>query len=317
MSDLLEVVITSRQNQGDNIAVLELKAADGKPLPAFQAGAHIDVHVDDDLVRQYSLSNDSAESGIYRIAVLKDPESRGGSAAIFETFTPGKKITISEPRNMFPLAPVAKRSVLVAGGIGITPMLSMAYELKRRQQDFELHYCLKTLASGAFIDELNAQFADEVTYHCSREGDRRRIDLAAVLRPYHPDTHVYVCGPGSFLDSIVDYAKRSAYSSEQIHFEYFSAEVDLTGDAFEVYCQASDKVVQVASGETIANALKREGVEVSVSCAEGICGTCITDVLEGEPDHRDHFLTDDEKEDNDQMALCCSRSRSARLVLDI
>ncbi len=317
MTDLIDVVITSREEQGSDIAVLTLQLANKEPLPAFEAGAHIDVHIGDDLIRQYSLSNDPGDSQSYRIAVLKDPKSRGGSEAIFDNFSAGKTIQISAPRNHFPLAASSGKSVLLAGGIGITPMLAMAYELNAKGQPFELHYCLKTRASGAFVDELTNTFGPAVHFHCSREGEKKRIDLAQVLLPCDPDLHIYVCGPEVFLDAVIDFAKNAGYSSEQVHFEYFNAEVDLTGDAFEVYCEQSDKVVQVAPDQTIARALKEVGIRVDVSCEEGVCGTCITDVLEGTPEHRDHFLTDDEKADNDQMAVCCSRSRSARLVLDI
>lgn len=314
---LMTVVITKREDQADNIAVLDFKTLDGTELPAFEAGAHIDVHIGPDLVRQYSLCNNPDDSSVYRIAVLKEPESRGGSETIFAQFKEGDKVEISAPRNLFPLTLTEKKSILIGGGIGITPMVAMAHTLKKKNLPFELHYCLRKKSEGAMVSYLESNFAPFLHFHTSREGDCKRIDLDKVLKPVEPGVEVYICGSGSLLDSLIAYAKDLGFAKEQIHFEYFNAEVDISGESFEVYCADSDITVNVGAEESIATALKREGVQVSVSCEEGICGTCISDVLEGEPDHRDHFLSDEEKEDNDQIALCCSRSKSKRLVVDI
>jgi len=316
-NELIDVVIKSRTEQGMGVAVIELVSVDGAALPEFSAGAHIDVHVGDDFVRQYSLCNDSIASNSYRIGVLNDPNSKGGSVKIHQEFSEQKQIKISSPRNHFPLIIDAKRSLLIGGGIGITPMIAMAYELLREGKEFELHYCTRTSGAGAFEDELVAEFGDRVVFHYDDQEKSQLFSPQVTFSPVDLGTHIYVCGPTGFMDWVIDNAKKVDYSSEQIHFEYFSAEVDTTGESFEVYCEQSDITVTVQNDDTIAKALRKCGLKVSMSCEEGVCGTCITDVLEGEPDHRDHFLTDEEKADNDQIALCCSRAKSKRLVIDI
>lgn len=314
----IEVVIQSREDQGNGVAVLCLVATNDKSLPAFSAGAHIDVCINDDLTRQYSLSNAPVHADHYRVGVLNDPQSRGGSSTLFREFHSGKKIKISEPRNHFKVEKHTGTAILIAGGIGVTPIVSMAYELREQNRDFEIHYCLNKLSNGAFVRELQAEFADQLHLHCSVE---EKFDPVAVLAKRQSDAskapHIYVCGPTGFMDWVIDAAKEQGFDSSQIHFEYFSADVELEGDAIEVYCSDSDKTVMVTPDQTIATALSLAGIKVDVSCEQGVCGTCITDVLEGEPDHRDQFLTDEEKEDNDQMAVCCSRAKGARLVLEL
>ena len=315
--ELIEVEILSRQDQGAGIAVFDLAATSGEMLPSFSAGAHVDVHVNENIVRQYSLCNPPGESNSYRIGVLNDPNSRGGSLQIHQEFQPGKLIKISEPRNHFSLDETQGRIVLAGGGIGITPLIAMAYELTSMGKKFELHYCTRTRGAGAFVDELKREFPGSVFFHYDDEDKSQLFDPKTTFEPYDKSLHIYVCGPTGFMDWVISSAKSLDYPSPQIHFEYFSADVDTTGNAFEVYCAESDVTVQVQEGQSIVSALKEVGVKVDVSCEEGVCGTCITDVLEGEPDHRDHFLNDEEKAENDQMALCCSRSKSNRLVLDI
>lgn len=315
--ELIDVVIKSRKEQGAGIAVIELVAKDGKPLPDFSAGAHIDVHVGDDLIRQYSLCNDPVSSDVYRIGVLNDPKSRGGSIKIHTDFIEQQTVTISAPRNHFPLDENAKKSILAGGGIGITPMMAMAYGLLRDGKEFELHYCTRTKGAGAFEQELVTAFGERVVFHYDDQAKSQLFSPEATFSPVEAGTHIYVCGPTGFMDWVIDSAKKMGYPSNQVHFEYFSADVDTSGDSFEVYCEQSDITVTVGTDDTIARALKKAGIKVNMSCEEGVCGTCITDVLEGEPDHRDHFLTDEEKADNDQIALCCSRAKCSRLVIDL
>lgn len=319
ISDTHQVVVHRRQVQGASVVVLDLHSADGSELPAFGAGAHIDVHIAPDLVRQYSLCGDPAESGRYRLGVLRDPKSRGGSLAVFDRLTEGAVLTIGSPRNHFALSPDAKHSVLIGGGIGITPMLAMAYELEAAGQSFELHYCTRSQAASAFLDELaSAPFASKVTLHFNEGGGAGRIVPAAVLAPCRKDdTHVYVCGPSGFMDWVIEESAAAGLPAAHIHREYFNAEVDTSGAGFEVVAAASGKSVRVEEGQSIVAALKTIGIKVEVSCEEGVCGTCVCTVLEGECDHRDVYLTDEEKADNDQIMTCCSRAKSARLVLDI
>lgn len=314
-STLIDAIVTRRDDQTEDIAVFELAAADGSPLPKFEAGAHIDVVVGPDLIRQYSLSNAPGEK-VYRLGVLNDPDSRGGSRQIHESFQAGTAVQISSPRNHFPLEMEAEYSLLIGGGIGITPMIAMAYALKAAGKPFELHYCSRSESRAAFLDELRSNFGEQLVLHFDDAGEAGRIDPGALAQA-HPEAHLYVCGPGGFMDWVIAQGKAAGLPEHQIHFEYFNAEVDISGEAFEVYAQASDVTVQVGPDESIAHALKAAGVKVQMSCEEGVCGSCICDVIEGIPDHRDHFLTDEEKEDNDQIALCCSRAKSARLVVDI
>jgi len=318
MSDaLLDVTISAREEQGAGVAIFELASVSGEALPEYAAGAHIDVHVNQELVRQYSLCTKPTDEGKYRIGILNDPNSRGGSRQIHADFKVGNQLSISTPRNHFPLETVAKRTILAGGGIGITPLIAMAYELQAQNQDFELHYCARTRGAGAFVEELQASFPENVTFHYDDEEESQLFSPAVALGPCDEGTHIYVCGPSGFMDWVIAGAKELGYPSAQVHFEYFSAEVDSSGASFEVHCVKSDVTLVVEEQQSIVKALAAAGVKVDVSCEEGVCGTCITDVLEGEPDHRDHFLTDEEKADNDQMALCCSRAKSARLVIDI
>lgn len=309
--------ITGRTTQADKVAVIELASSNGETFPNFEAGAHIDIHIDNELIRQYSLCGNPGEEHRYRIGVLNDPQSRGGSRKIFADFKIGDELTISEPRNHFPVDSRAAHTILVGGGIGITPLISMAYELRNKGKSFDIHYCIKSKDQAGFVDELSEEFGKQITFHCSSDGLDKKFQAKRDLPKASSDIHIYICGPNNFMQALIEEAKSLGYTSKNVHFEFFQAEVDVSGSDIEVYCEESDITVMVGGDESIATALKRAGVRVDVSCEEGVCGTCITDVSEGEPDHRDHFLTDEEKEDNDQIAVCCSRSKSARLVLDI
>jgi len=319
MSDqLLKVVVRKREEQGEGVVVLDLGLPSGQLLPAFEAGAHVDIHLKSGLVRQYSLCGDPANAGAYRLGVLKDPASRGGSLAVHELLQEGREIEISLPRNHFPLAGDARRSILIGGGIGITPMVAMAYALNARDSDFDLHYCGRSRSRSAFLDELgNAAFAPRVHTHFDDEAVEQKLDLPKVLGTPQPGVHVYVCGPAGFMDWVIAQALAAGYADDHVHREYFQIEVDASGAGFEVVAQRSGKTVQVAEGQSIVDALTAVGIKIEVSCEQGVCGTCLCDVIEGEPDHRDVYLTDDEKSANDQILVCCSRAKSKKLVLDI
>ncbi len=316
-AEQFQLCIQSRQDQGTGVAVLELVDPAGKALPEFKAGAHIDVHIGDDFIRQYSLCNDPQNRELYRIGVLNDPNSRGGSVKLHQDFKDEGLVTVSAPRNHFPLVSSRAKTILAGGGIGITPMIAMAYELQAQKLPFELHYCMRTAGAGAFERELTQNFGEHLVFHYDDQDKSQLFSPQNTLEQADKDSHIYVCGPTGFMDWVIDSAKQYGLPSEHIHFEYFNADVDATGEAFEVYCAQSDITVRVNESDTIAKALISAGVKVNVSCEQGICGTCISDVLEGEPDHRDQFLSDEEKDDNDQIALCCSRAKSQRLVVDI
>lgn len=316
--ETLQALVQRREEQGHGVLVVDLVRADGGPLPAFDAGAHIDLHLGDGLVRQYSLAGAPSQRGSYRLGILKDPASRGGSVAAHQRLLAGATLRIGLPRNHFPLAAGATRSVLVGGGIGITPMIAMAHALSEAGQAFELHYCGRSEAACAFLDELRGSaYASQVHTHFDDAGESQRLDLNAVLAQAAPGTHLYVCGPAGFMDWVIGEARRLGLPEEQIHKEYFQVDTDTSGQAFDVVAHKSGQRVRVEAGQSIVDALAGIGIKVPMSCEQGVCGTCLCTVLDGTPDHRDVFLTDEEKADNDQILLCCSRAKSDTLVLDL
>ncbi|SFV15231.1 PDR/VanB family oxidoreductase [Pseudoduganella namucuonensis] len=313
------VKVVRKTREALDIAGFELAALDGKPLPPFSAGAHIDVHVCDGLVRQYSLCNDPRETHRYLIGVLRDPHTRGGSGAMHEGVHEGDVLRISAPRNHFPLVP-ARRSLLFAGGIGVTPILCMAERLAHAGADFAMHYCTREPARTAFHERILASsFADRVGFHFDTGAPSQKLDLAALLAAPDPETHLYVCGPGGFIGHVVDTAKGLGWGGAQIHLEYFAAKAqDRSADAaFDVTVASSGRTFTVPADRTVVAVLAENGVEVPTSCGEGVCGTCITRVLDGVPAHRDVYFTEEEKARNDQFTPCCSRSQSKCLVLDL
>lgn len=315
----LAVKVLKKTLEAQDIASFELAREDGAPLPAFSAGSHIDVRVPGGLTRQYSLCNDAAEQHRYRIAVLRDPASRGGSTAMHDAVNEGDALHISEPRNHFPLQH-ASRSLLFAGGIGVTPLLCMAQRLAAIGADFTLHYCTRSVERTAFRAEIAASaFADRVRSHYDAGPAEQKLKLDAVLASPDPGTRLYVCGPTSFIDFVVSTAKAKGWSADHIHLEYFGAVPQgSSGDtAFDVRVASSGKTYTVAAGQSVVQALMDHGIEILTSCEQGVCGTCIARVLEGEPDHRDLYFTDEERAKNDQFTPCCSRARSKILVLDL
>lgn len=314
----IEVTVLRKRQEAEGIASFELARADGGALPAFSAGSHVDVHLPGGMTRQYSLCNDSARHDAYRIAVLRDPKSRGGSAAMHEV-REGDRLTISEPRNHFPLVH-AVRTLLFAGGIGITPLLSMAQRLAAVGADFELHYCTRARDRTAFAEEISqSPFASRVHFHFDDGAQDQKLQLGRLITQVEPQTHLYVCGPGGFIQFITDWAKGCGWPAGQIHVEHFSgAQQDTAGDReFQVKLASSGQLVTVPAGQSVVHALAAAGIEVLTSCEQGVCGTCITRVLEGECDHRDMYFTDEEKAKHDQFTPCCSRAKSSMLVLDL
>lgn len=315
-SDRLALVVARREVVGTGVVHFELRSAEGQALSPFEAGAHVDVHLRPDLVRQYSLCGDPADTSRYRLAVRLEAQSRGGSASMHADLREGDRLQVGPPRNQFPLARAASRAVLIAGGIGITPLMAMVHALNRAGVPFYLHYCVRSRTGAAFLDELAAApFAGHVSLHA--DDDAVSHFDASVLPPAQAGTHLYVCGPGPFMDARIAEAKAAGWADDHLHLERFSNEVDRTGDVFTVTAVRSGVTVTVAAQESIAEALIREGVDVALSCEQGVCGTCLVDVLEGVPDHRDCYLTDAEKAANRQMTICCSRAKTASLALDV
>ncbi|WP_441865386.1 PDR/VanB family oxidoreductase [Phaeovulum sp. W22_SRMD_FR3] len=318
---MMTLKVAERIEEAGNIVRLRLSAPDGAALPAFTAGAHLDLHlVDDscDLWRQYSLCSDPAETGFYEIGVLRDPNSRGGSEAVHRLATPGARFPVEGPRNHFPLAEDAQNTVLLGGGIGITPMLAMAQRLHALGRPFTLHYCTRSASVTAFQQMIaKAPWAANVVFHHDDAAPEQRLDLTRDLPAPDAATHLYVCGPQGFMDWVISTAEAAGHATSNVHREYFSADVDTSGESFEVVAQRSGITVTVGPNDTIAKVLAAQGIKIDVKCEEGVCGTCVTDVLEGVPDHRDKFLTQDERDDGDAICVCCSRACSKTLVLDV
>lgn len=317
MTTLYDVVVKNRHVEGGNIAVMEFESATSTTLPKVEAGAHIDVHLPNGMVRQYSLCQNPNDEGKFRLGILRNPESRGGSISAFDEIKDGMQIQVSEPKNLFPLLK-AKHSVLIGGGIGITPLITMAYQLAHEGESFELHYCGASPEKCAFVDEIkNGELAKHTTFHFKSEGASHRAFFESAIKDIDSESHIYTCGPVGFMDWVINLATTHDFPEQQIHKEYFQVETDTSGDSFEVVAERSGKIIMVEAGETILQALAKEGIEIEMSCEQGVCGTCMCDVIEGEPDHRDVYFTDEEKASNEQILVCCSRSKTPRLVLDI
>ena len=316
----ISVRVARKLREAVDICTFELVAEDGAPLPAFSAGSHVDVHLPGGLTRQYSLCNDSTESHRYLIGVLRDPASRGGSQAMHDQVQEGQQLQISAPNNHFPLAHDASRHLLLAGGIGVTPILCMAERLANAGADFEMHYCTRSLERTAFHQRITASgFAPKVHFHFDDGAAQQKLDIAALLAAPASGVHLYVCGPKGFMDAVLNTARAQGWPEDQLHYEFFAGAVTLSeSDAsFEVQIASSGQIVVVPRDKTVVQALAEAGVDVQVSCEQGVCGTCLTRVIEGIPEHKDLYLTPEEQAANDQFTPCCSRSRSPRLVLDL
>lgn len=314
------VRVARKTVEAEGICSFELVRTDGQPLPAFAAGSHIDVEIPGGTTRQYSLCNDPAETHRYQIAVLRDAGSRGGSIAMHDRVNEGDVLSISAPKNHFALAHDAKSHLLLAGGIGVTPLLCMVERLAQLGAEFQMHYCTRSKARTAFVQRIGASaFASRVAFHFDDGAPEQRLDLDAALARPEPGRHLYVCGPKGFMDAVLAKARAQGWPEAQIHYEFFAAEVVARADdgSFEVKLASCGRVIRVAADRTVVQALSEAGVSVATSCEQGVCGTCLTRVIEGMPDHRDMYLTPEEQAAGDQFLPCCSRSKSALLVLDL
>jgi vanillate O-demethylase ferredoxin subunit len=317
--ELLNITITNRQIEADGIVSLEVQAPGGGPLPPFEAGAHVDFHVKPGLVRQYSICNDPTERHRYLFGILLEPESRGGSAAVHEEFVVGRTVTISAPRNNFKLREDAATSILLAGGIGVTPLLAMSHRLHTLRADFALHYCTRTRSRTAFMKDLTqGPFAERVHIHHDDGPADQLFSVDTSLPAPNAGTHVYVCGPTGFMDYVTAGVRRNGWDDDRVHLEYFSNDlVETAGGAFTVIAARSGRTFSIPAEKTILQVLEANGIRVPVSCEQGVCGTCLTPIIEGTADHRDLFQTDKEKAANTHMTVCCSRASSASITLDL
>ena len=311
---MLQLRIKSAVWEAPNILSYELRSTDGKDLPPFTAGAHIDIKLGNGLVRSYSLVNPQSERHRYVIAVQKDRQSRGGSKWIHQNLRAGEIVAISEPRNNFVLNEDAEKSVFLAGGIGITPMLSMITRLTAVGRDWELIYCSRTRVSTPFLDTLEQN--SRVQLNFDREPGGAMLDIVETVKAASASSHLYCCGPSPMLEAFE--AATKDLHRDRVHVEYFTAvEPPATEGGFTVILAKSNREIEIPSGKTILAALSDNGIAVPHSCTEGVCGTCETRVLDGIPDHRDRILTDTQRASNKTMMICCSGSKSAKLVLDL
>jgi ferredoxin-NADP reductase len=316
----LSLRLAKKTVEATDICTFELADPKGKMLPPFSAGSHIDVLVRDGLIRQYSLCNDPKDTHSYLIGVLRHHDSRGGSRTLHDEFNEGDIVEISVPKNHFPLAHSAKRTLLIAGGIGVTPILCMAERLANIGADFTMHYCTRSLDRTAFVDRIKrSTYANRVHFHYNDGPPEQLADFPALLDRPDPDTHLYVCGPTGLMDVVITTATQKGWLDANVHREYFAAVGhDSANDAaFDVKIASTGKLIHVGKDKTVVAALAEAGIDIPTSCAEGVCGTCLTRVLEGEMEHHDMFLTAEERGRNDQFTPCCSRARSPMLVLDL
>jgi vanillate O-demethylase ferredoxin subunit len=319
--EYVDVVVAAVERQANGISSWEFRRADGRALPPFTAGAHIDLHLSNGLSRSYSLCNSQDDRDRYVVAINRDPASRGGSTLIHDTLKPGNRITISAPRNHFPLVEDAGHVVLIAGGIGITPIFCMIQRIESLGRSWELWYSCRQRNMCAFRERLEAlELAKpgRVHFNFDKEPGGGMLDLEQVIAGTPQHAHLYCCGPNPMLRAFEAAATEVGRPRDHVHVEYFAAKEEAAlGGGYSVACARSGVEFRIEHGQSILDAMIVANIEIAYSCSEGICGTCECKVLEGVPDHRDSVLTPDEQAANDRMMVCCSGSQSARLVLDI
>jgi ferredoxin-NADP reductase len=306
-SPVKRVIVQQVERVSDRLALYELHSLDGSPLPAWQAGAHIDVVVAPEYLRQFSLTGDPGERGRYRIAVQKEADGRGGSMLMHRIFVPGRKVFISHPINHFPLHEDAAFSCLFGGGIGITPLIAMAYRLHRLGREFELHYSVRSRRDAAFLSELEqSAWADRLVLHVSDEGSR--ADFPRVFHSIKPGSHVYTCGPDHYLREVLLAAAAAGIPDEACHSEYFSVPEEPVREnyPFILRLQRSQKDLQVPASMSAGDILNASGHAIDIKCSDGLCGVCRCTVLHGEVDHRDFVLSAEQRKHS--MILCQSRA---------
>ena len=314
----MTLVVCQVRLEAVGINSYELRDPRGCELPPFTAGSHIDVYLHGGLVRQYSLCNPPSERHHYVIAVLKDEAGRGGSRRLHETLHIPDLVKVSIPRNNFELAPGGKRHILIAGGIGITPLKAMAHELDEAGIDFELHYCAKTPKDAAFREEIAClNKGHRVSYHFDGVDPSERLDVTKLLSRYTAGTHVYFCGPSGFMAACA--AASAHWPSGTVHSEHFKALEQPNRPAGDgetcVEIKSSGQRIEIAPDQSVADALNDAGIEIPTSCLSGLCGTCKIPYLSGEVDHQDVILSDEERAH--YFAACVSRPKSGVVVLDI
>lgn len=317
-ADTLQLQVRAIRLQAERTHAFELARPDGALLPPVQAGSHVDVHVPGGLLRSYSLAGDPQNRSHWLLGVLRELNGSGGSRAMFDAVRVGDLLTLSTPRNAFALAPGAKHSVLLAGGIGITPLKAMAHVLAAQGASFELHHCARSPQHAAFAAELQATvLAGQLHWHFDGGVPGEGLDIAALLANRSPGTHLYYCGPAGVMQACADASRH--WPAGTVHFEHFKPPIAtapaMPADSFEVLLAHRGIRVQVLPEQTIVRAMELAGLRVPTSCLSGLCGSCKTNYLEGDVEHNDYILSDEEHKTC--LTLCVSRARSPLLVLDL
>jgi ferredoxin-NADP reductase len=321
----LKVRVDALRDEAQGIRSFSISRLDGQPFDAYEPGAHIDVTSPAGITRQYSLCGDPERLDTHIFAVKKEPASRGGSRSLHDEVVAGMELSVSAPRNLFQLASGASEHILIAAGIGITPLLSMAYRLLRQHARFRLHYFARMPEQAAFLAQLCAPpFAEHVEVHLHVPRETLDQTLHACIAKAADGAHLYTCGPAPFMERVVhvagDYLREEAINLERFGTQHDATDSEATNaalDQFEVRLAKTGTSVEVKGGQSIVDALAQIGIEVDTSCGEGVCGTCMVPVVEGEPEHRDHCLSKAERASNAVICCCVSRSRSPVLVLDL
>lgn len=314
-------VITARvskiEHMTSDVTKYEFTTWDGSPLPDWTAGAHLDVVVTPEYLRQYSMSGNPADTNTYQIGVLREDEGRGGSKMLHRIFNEGRRVFISKPINHFELAEEATKTFFMGGGIGITPMIAFAHRLHALGREFELHYSASTRAGAGFLGDLSKMpWADRVHYHFSDEGTR--VDLASVLK-YQAGNHVYTCGPECYMDGVIEAAEGGGFPDEARHVEYFSVpeQPDHVNHDFTAILAKSGRKITVPADKTLSDVLIENGVHVDVKCADGICGVCKCGLIDGDVEHRDFVLS--KAQQAKKVITCQSRAaeKDGEITLDL
>ncbi len=315
---LIEVRLTGVDTVARDTNVYTFQRPDGGKLPAYKPGAHIDIHLPNGLVRQFSLLNPAADPDSYVVGIKLDAQSRGGSRYIFEHLNVGDTLKISAPRNNFPLVEDAEHVVLFAGGIGITPIWCMAQQLAAENRRWKLYYSCRSRADMAFVETLEKLGADVVHLHFDDEAGGKFLDLAAAIAAAPENAHFYCCGPNPMLTAFE--AAAASRPRNHVHVEYFTPKEEATAaklGGFWVELARSGEEYFIPEGRKILEVLYEAGVDVDYSCELGICGECVTRVISGVPEHHDSVLSEEEQAANDKVMICCAGCKTERLVLDM
>ena len=313
---LIEVRLTAIRYAARDTNLFEFRRLDGEPLPPYEPGAHVDVHLPSGHSRSYSLIVARPEPSTYTFGIKRDPASRGGSRFMHDELRVGRTIKISAPRNNFPLKEDANHSVLIAGGIGITPIRCMVQRLMERKRSFALHYACRSRADAAFLNEL--QDVAGASFHFDDESEGRFLDVAGIVAAAPKDAHLYCCGPTPMLNAFE--ATTKDWPRPQIHVEYFTPKQEpakAKKGGFTVELARSGQEFFIPEGRSILEVLLDEGVDVDYSCELGICGACEQRIISGVAEHHDSILSEEEQAENKRVMICCAGSKSERLVLDM